>query len=325
MQTPFVTVLPEVDAFMRRRHDPLRNVNLNLLPILRSLLKTKSVSRAAAALHLSQPTVSDALSRLRLLFSDELLVRIGSGMKLTPRAMELLEPLESACGQLELLLRPGDFDPAKETREFVIASSDICTFLLGRQILELIRMEAPGISLHLTDIDLHLRDKMAAREIDFALLPEFAIHDLAPAPLRFAPLMQIDHVVVMSASHPLAAKDNMSEEDVVAYPVIDFYPDAVIPDPKRATVPWWRLDTKVEARVAQMLTIPHLLIGSNSIAFLTRQLGEEMAGTHPLVTRAMPVIDSVVTLGLVWSPVYDGDAAHRWFRESMVAHVPKKT
>jgi DNA-binding transcriptional LysR family regulator len=301
----------------------LRNVNLNLLPILRALLKTKSVSRAAAALYLSQPTVSDALARLRVLLNDELLVRIGSGMKLTPRATELLEPLESICNQMESFLHSTEFDPARETRQLVIASSDICAYLLVRGFLELLRAEAPGMSLHVIDIDSNLTARMAAREIDFALLPEFAVADLAPAPLRFLPLVPVDHVILMSSTHPLAAKTVITPEDLLQYPHVRFSPDAVITDPKRLTPPWRGYDYRVEARVGQMLLIPHLLIDSTSIAFPTRQLAEDMAERFPLVTRKMPFADAARPFGLVWSPLYDNDPIHKWFRESMLARARK--
>src|SRR5580698_11353001 len=116
----------------------LRSVNLNLLPILRSLLETTSVSRSAATLHLSQPAVSEALSRLRVLLGDELLIRIGSGMKLTQRGTELLGPVDRICKDLEQLLRSSELDPQTEVRDLVIASSDICAYLLVRRVLNFI-------------------------------------------------------------------------------------------------------------------------------------------------------------------------------------------
>ncbi len=58
----------------------LRAVNLNLLPVLRELLRERSVTRAAEKLHLTQSGVSEALSRLRYHFQDELLVRVGRKM-----------------------------------------------------------------------------------------------------------------------------------------------------------------------------------------------------------------------------------------------------
>jgi DNA-binding transcriptional LysR family regulator len=300
----------------------LRNVNLNLLPILRSLLQTASVSRSAATLHLSQPAVSEALSRMRVLLGDELLVRIGSSMKLTQRATELLEPVERVCKELEEVLRSSDFNPLTEVRDLVIATSDICAYLLVRKVLNLIREGAPRMTLHVIEIDSNLRAKMAAGEIDFALLPEFAVGHLAPAPLRFTPLDQVTTVVLMWNQHPLANRESLTAEDLLPYSLIAFHPDPVLTDPKDFNIASWHgADLKVEVRVGQMLLIPHLLIDSNSIAFVTDQLAQEMAETHPLVVHTNPFKEDPARIGLVWSPVYDGDQMHKWIRESLAARA----
>jgi DNA-binding transcriptional LysR family regulator len=65
---------------------PLAGVDLNLLKALDALLQERSVTRAATRLSLTQPTVSAALARLRVLFDDELLVKTGRTMRPTPFA-----------------------------------------------------------------------------------------------------------------------------------------------------------------------------------------------------------------------------------------------
>jgi DNA-binding transcriptional LysR family regulator len=77
----------------------LRSFDLNLLVVLHALITEQSVSRAATKLHLSQPATSAALKRLRSALQDPLLVRDGLKMLLTPRAEELLIPLENILGQ----------------------------------------------------------------------------------------------------------------------------------------------------------------------------------------------------------------------------------
>ena len=53
--------------------------NLNLLVVLDALLSERSVSRAAARLHMSQPAMSAAVSKLRQWLGDPLLVRCAGG------------------------------------------------------------------------------------------------------------------------------------------------------------------------------------------------------------------------------------------------------
>jgi len=62
----------------------IRAVDLNLLAVFDALYETRSVTRAAGRLSLTQPTVSGMLGRLRHAFSDPLFVRTAGGMRLTP-------------------------------------------------------------------------------------------------------------------------------------------------------------------------------------------------------------------------------------------------
>ena len=67
--------------------------NLNLLVVLDALLSERSITRAAARLHMSQPAMSAAVGKLRAWLGDLLLVRGAGGYTLTIRAEELIELL----------------------------------------------------------------------------------------------------------------------------------------------------------------------------------------------------------------------------------------
>ena len=62
---------------------------MTMVATLKALLDTGNVSKAADALGVTQPTVSQTLKRMRLYFGDELFVRSGNVMRPTPRTMEL--------------------------------------------------------------------------------------------------------------------------------------------------------------------------------------------------------------------------------------------
>ena len=76
----------------------LRSIDLNFL------LTELHVTRAAQKVGLSQPAMSNALSRLRHIFKDDLLVRTATGMQTTHRAQEFAEPVRQALRQIERVL-----------------------------------------------------------------------------------------------------------------------------------------------------------------------------------------------------------------------------
>lgn len=61
----------------------LKDIDLNLLVIFQQLLHERRVSAVANNLGLSQPTVSNALNRLRQQLGDELFLRTSRGMEPT--------------------------------------------------------------------------------------------------------------------------------------------------------------------------------------------------------------------------------------------------
>jgi DNA-binding transcriptional LysR family regulator len=58
----------------------LRRLDLNLLVVLQTVLETRNVTLAAERLHMSQPAVSRALTRLRRVFDDPLFIKGAGGV-----------------------------------------------------------------------------------------------------------------------------------------------------------------------------------------------------------------------------------------------------
>jgi LysR family transcriptional regulator, mexEF-oprN operon transcriptional activator len=106
-------------------HINLGRLDLNLLVALDALLAERSVTRAAARVGLGQSAMSYNLARLRHLFADELLTRSPDGMRPTPRALALIEPVRLALAQIQSLVLPEKpFDAATAERVFRIGLSD---------------------------------------------------------------------------------------------------------------------------------------------------------------------------------------------------------
>ncbi|MET7331017.1 LysR family transcriptional regulator [Nonomuraea sp. NPDC005650] len=102
-----------------------RKADLNLLVVFAALMREGSVTRAAAALHLSQGAVSAALGRLRRLFDDELFTRTRTGIEPTRRAVELARRIEPALGLIQSAVTGRDrFDPATARHVFTLGMSD---------------------------------------------------------------------------------------------------------------------------------------------------------------------------------------------------------
>jgi DNA-binding transcriptional LysR family regulator len=109
---------------MSMRLEKLRQADLNLLVAFAAIAEEKSITAAASRLFLSQPAVSRALQRARLMFQDDLLVRSPRGFELTLRGRKILDELEGLLPRMENLVAPVLFDPTREKSHFRISGPD---------------------------------------------------------------------------------------------------------------------------------------------------------------------------------------------------------
>ena len=125
----------------------LASLDLNLLVALEALLEEASVGRAARRVALSQPAMSHALKRLRVLLGDPLLVRLGPCMQLTARGEALRYPVRDVLSRVRDLLATEKFDAGRSRRTFHLFVSDYAGDLLLPLLRRQLQHEAPGISI----------------------------------------------------------------------------------------------------------------------------------------------------------------------------------
>lgn len=299
----------------------LRSINQNLLPILLALLRERNVTRAARSVGLSQPAVSKALLQLRAILGDELLVRAGRGLVLTRKGEELLPSVAAICGDLESLWRAHSFDPARSSREFVIAGADYCAMLMVPALARCLTAQAPGISMRFVDLlpQLPIEERI---DIDYAMIPDF----MAPQSLIDAgcimPLFADELVAVVANSHPLAAA-HPSQRAQMAKPasITLVSNDPLLPKEMRATLPVTVAGSPTLAVVGQFLALPLLALVTDGMAVVPRRMMEVIAPYVPLRILDDLVPVRRVDMVLVWPKRRHDDEDHRWFRGLVATHL----
>jgi DNA-binding transcriptional LysR family regulator len=141
-----------------------RNFDLNLLLVLDAVLREGTLSNAAKALNVSQPTISHSLAKLREILQDELFVRSGNGMQPTPRALALKAPIQRVLAAVKgEVLDTGRFDPAAEIRPYTITTSDIGETLLLPRVVARLTQDAPKVNLRSVVVrPRHLEEELEA-------------------------------------------------------------------------------------------------------------------------------------------------------------------
>jgi len=147
------------------------SVDLNLLRVFDAIVRHGNLTAAGESVGLSQPGMSNALTRLRTLFDDALFVRAPNGMKPTEYALALSVPIHDALEMLNTSLRMQvKFDPATAAKSFHVCTTDIGALTFLPSLLERIRDVAPGLTLKFGQYPIReCREMLSSGELDLAV------------------------------------------------------------------------------------------------------------------------------------------------------------
>jgi DNA-binding transcriptional LysR family regulator len=293
----------------------LRQVDLNLLVALRVLLEERSVTRAAARLHLGQPAVSGALARLRELLGDELLVRVGRSMRPTPRAEALLERVTDILDQTESLLwPPKPFDPKSLRGEIKITLGDYEEIVLLPELARRLAAEAPAVSIRAQGLSPDSRAQLDKGETDLWITP----FDQRALDLPHETVLEDRWVGVGCAKAWPEDRKHRSRDLPRPGLVVRAAPKGAFP--RNSVFGRHRYEDPFEVLLltASSASIPFLVAGTRRVAVMPERLARRLAKAariRILPWKEMPPIRRVVQ----WHPRSDNDPFSRWVRSHLAA------
>lgn len=195
----------------------LEKVDLNLFIVFDAIYRERSVSKVAALLHLTQPAVSNALSRLRQTFDDQLFVRTPAGMTPTPVAEAVVGDVRKALQLLGRSVGGGArFDPAASEKVFQLGMNDMAQALILPALQRRLTALAPRLSISSYYIDRqHATEELKSGSLDLLIdAPAVNAKDfgqLALAQLPYVVAFRPNHRL---ASAPLSLQDYLGGEHI---------------------------------------------------------------------------------------------------------------
>lgn len=300
--------------------EPLSDIDLNLLPILRALLEERSVTKAANRVGLSQPAMSNALKRLRDVFDDPLFIRQGRQMAPTARALELAGPVGEALGMLASSLNANrGFDPATTDTTWRIASTDIGEWLVIRRFLEDLPHVAPRATLEVLPIgpDVPI-DDLASGTLDLA----FGVFVQLPPALCWTDLGKDTLVCMVREGHPAVG----DELDLDTY--LELSHAVASPTGRTTTIVDFvlqklGLQRHVALSVPRYLELPYLVASTDLCAIAPRSMAETFATSFPVALHPPPFRLQKLVLRMVWHRRTELDPGLRWLRTQLSRPDPE--
>lgn len=263
-----------------------KGLDLNLLQALDVLLEERHVSRAAERLHITQPAMSGALTRLRQYFDDPLLVQHGKRMIPTSHALSLGPRLKRVLGEIDALVSQlGSFDPSLSDRNFRVIASDYVVAVLFSPLARILANQAPNISIEFLNPSERTAEQFEQGEIDLLITPEYIMHTRH----EVTHLYDEDQVVVGWAENPVMAAGRMSEDAFFTsgHVIVELgrlrrhsYVESHLSKHERKR--------RVSMRVSSFLAAPELVVGTNLITVTHRSLANLYMGRLDVAIASLP-------------------------------------
>lgn len=291
----------------------IKDIDLNLLRLFDAVYRTRSVSRAAQSLGLTQPAASQGLTRLRLLIQDPLFTRALGGVQPTAKADRLSASVASALTTLELALNESStFEPAVSAQTFRLHLSDIGEARFLPALISAVRSQAPSIrveSAPLPHDDINAALNSGRLDVAIGFLPTVrGTRQHALLQDRYIVLLRKDHPWLSSSDAPTLAR--LSQLD---YAAVRSHAETL------HILQLLQLEDRLRLTAAHFLALPDIVRNTDLAVLMPRNIAQGFAqsGDYVWVEPQLPLRD--FTVSLHWSARFEHDPANRWLRGLITA------
>ncbi|MDB5928761.1 MAG: transcriptional regulator, LysR family [Polaromonas sp.] len=292
----------------------INDIDLNLLRLFDAVYRTRSVSRAAELLGLTQPATSQGLSRLRLLVKDALFVRAPGGVAPTPRAERLAVAVQSALAGLEQALNEAEqFLPAEAAKVFRIHMSDIGEARFLPDLMVALRRLAPGVRIESSPLaSADIAQALDSGRIDFAFgfLP--TVKDT-----QRVQLLNDRYIVLLRAGHPFIKKRRGGQALLDDLRQLEFVAVRTHSDTLRI-LQLLRLQDRLRLSTEHFMVLPAIVKATDLAVVMPRNIAQLFAeaGGYAIIEPPFPLRD--FTVSLHWSRRFEADPGNQWLRQLIV-------
>ncbi|RQW63749.1 transcriptional regulator LeuO [Vibrio viridaestus] len=295
-----------------RMESTLRSVDLNLLTVFDAVMQEQNITRAAHNLGMSQPAVSNAVARLKVMFNDELFMRQGRGIQPTQRARQLFGPVRQALQLIRNELPSSIFTPESSTRAFNLAICSPNDLRFAPKIFSTLHEQAPHVKMHLeAEFDSHLIDRLRYQEVDFVIdYAKFDQEGFASSELFIDEL-----VIVASKVHPriqgqITAEQVVSESHAMlsqTYGIRSFSEQA-----------YRDIDCHAHYEGTSLSNVLYVVSQSELITIAPRWLVEGSPNRNSLQIIELPYKNNSISGYLNWHRSSEKDKGHCWLRDQLL-------
>jgi DNA-binding transcriptional LysR family regulator len=294
----------------------LKDIDLNLLVVFQQMYQARHVSQVARSLGLSQPTVSNALARLRRTFGDELFVRTAQGMQPTPYAQRISEPVAQAlAGVTAALNQQEEFDPASSDRRFVIAMTDVGEIHFMPALVAHCTAVAPGVGIGSVRASaVNWQEQLETGQIDLAI---GAFADVAGS-LFHRRLFSQQYVTMFRKGHRFEGRKIGIREFLGAQHLLVTSRESPY-DQINARLEKAGVARSVHFQVPHFTAVPYIVSSTDMVVTVPALLAAQACGPFGLAAIQPPLRLPALHTSVFWHRRYGQDSGNQWLRGLIAA------
>ncbi|PHQ24481.1 LysR family transcriptional regulator [Marinobacter guineae] len=293
----------------------LNRLDLNLLHVFDTIYREGSLTRAAKALHLTQPAVSHSLSRLRDHFDDPLFTRQGNQMVPTPLARRFLESMRPGLTQIQGAVNQFHaFDPATQRKTYSLGLRDILESTFLPRLMK--RLDAyPELEI--------VSQRTARRDMETQLAAgklDFSVDVLLPVSNQTAhELLRRDRLVVLARDgHSLTAK-TMDMEGYLSAKHILVSSRTEGPGIEDFELSRLGVQRSIRLRCQHYYAACRVVEDTDLLLTMPEAYARIIAERANIRIMDPPVDLPSIDVHLYWHKAYEREPALIWFREQLKA------
>ncbi|MFK5949421.1 MAG: LysR substrate-binding domain-containing protein [Methylococcales bacterium] len=295
----------------------IRNIDLNLLYIFISVYESKSITLAAERLSLSQPAVSNALTRLKKTLNQTLFINKNRQILPTRLADAFYKEIKGSFNIIEnSLLKISNFVPEDSQRTFHIATCNCGDLILFPKLIPFLKKHAPNVSINRIPFsDINLEQQVLKGDLDLMMFFDFPVGNEVSKEHLFYDSMSL---VTGPQHHSLPSK--LSIDELMTVELVGHGSGFEQYIPLLAHFKENKIYSNQQLSIENIWSVLDIVVTSDLAAVVPTFFAKKVTKYMPL--RIHQLDDNIASLSvcLYWRESESEDRGHQWLR-SVVRNI----
>lgn len=241
--------------------------------------KYNNISKAAETIHISQPSISNAIKELESEFGITLFTRTNRSLSLTLEGNQFLDMVNKLLDQFDNVSQIM-LDLGQKRNLIRLGIPPILGYLILPKIFSDFTELCPNTEIAITEEgSSSLMENILNNTCDIAFIPHRV---KISSEFQSLPVMELETVYCVSEDHPLAIYDSISIEKLVNEPIVMFKASFVLNKVIMTLFKEKNLSPNVILYTDQLSTIQKLIKQRIATGFISKDIAESMKGVKAI-------------------------------------------